>query len=166
MNQLSFFASTRRTAIAAAIALTLTACATTPDTSSLVYVIEKDPTLSTLSGLIEQAGLASTLRSEGPFTIFAPTNAAFKAVPAAVMTDLAKNPEKLKAVLTYHVVPGKVMAADVKNNSVATVNGAKVALYKAGDFVTVENAAVVQANRLASNGVLHTVDAVMLPPKK
>jgi uncharacterized surface protein with fasciclin (FAS1) repeats len=98
--------------------------------------------------------------------VFAPTNDAFKAIPAATLADLSKNPEKLKAVLTFHVIPGKVMAADVKNSNVKTLNGANVALAKAGDFVTVESAAVVTANMVATNGVIHTVDTVLMPPKK
>jgi len=78
---------------------------------------------------------------------------------------LAKHPEKLKDVLTYHVIAGKVMAADVKNSNVKTVNGANVALAKAGDFVTVESAAVVTPNIVATNGVIHTVDTVLMPQK-
>jgi uncharacterized surface protein with fasciclin (FAS1) repeats len=106
------------------------------------------------------------LKTGGPFTVFAPTNDAFKAVPAATLADLAKHPEKLKDVLTYHVIPGKTMAADVKNSNAKTVNGANVALSKAGDFVTVESAAVVTPNMVATNGVIHTVDTVLMPPKK
>jgi uncharacterized surface protein with fasciclin (FAS1) repeats len=114
--------------------------------------------------LVVQAGLADTLKSAGPFTVFAPSNDAFKAVPAKTMDDLAKNPEKLKSVLTFHVLTAKVMAADVKNGKVKTVQGANIEVSKAGDFVTVENAFVTQADLTATNGVIHIVDTVLMPP--
>ena len=122
--------------------------------------------MSTLSSLVAKAGLTETLKTGGPFTVFAPTDDAFKAVPASTMDDLAKHPEKLKDVLTYHVIPGKTMAADVKNSNAKTVNGASVALSKAGEFVTIESAAVVKADIGATNGVVHIIDTVLLPPKK
>ena len=158
--------TTRRALLVAACALTLVGCASTPGTSNLSDALARQPNLSTFTGLLAQAGLTHTLKSDGPYTVFAPTNEAFKAVPASTMDDLAKHPEKLKAVLDYHVVLGKTMAADVKNSQVKTLNGAAVALSKAGDFITVENAAVVTADTLASNGVAHTIDMVLFPPKK
>jgi uncharacterized surface protein with fasciclin (FAS1) repeats len=82
------------------------------------------------------------------------------------MAELSQDPEKLKAVLTYHVVSGKVMAKDVKNSNVKTLNGANAALGKAGDFVTIESAAVTQADMASGNGVVHIVDGVLLPPAK
>jgi uncharacterized surface protein with fasciclin (FAS1) repeats len=82
------------------------------------------------------------------------------------MDELGKDPARLKAVLAYHVVPGKVMAADVKNGNTKTVNGATVALSKAGEFVTVEEALVQTADISATNGVVHIVDAVLIPPAK
>jgi uncharacterized surface protein with fasciclin (FAS1) repeats len=96
--------------------------------------------------------------------VFAPTNEAFAKVPAKTMDSLAADPAKLKAVLTYHVIPGKVMAAEVKNGNVKTVNGANVALSKAGEFVTVEDALVQTADIAATNGVVHVVDSVLTPP--
>jgi uncharacterized surface protein with fasciclin (FAS1) repeats len=116
--------------------------------------------------LVTKAGLTDTLKTGGPFTVFAPSNDAFKAVPAKVMDDLAQNPQKLKDVLTYHVLAGKTMAADVKNANAKTVNGATVALSKAGDFVTVEGAMVTTADIAATNGVVHVVDTVLIPPVK
>ena len=166
MTQFTVFAMTRRAALAASITLTIAGCATPSGPVNLAETIAATPSLSTLSTLVAQAGLTETLKTGGPFTVFAPTNDAFKAVPAATLSDLAKDPEKLKAVLTYHVVPGKTMAADVKNSNAKTVNGANVALAKAGDFVTIESGAVVTANLLATNGVIHTVDTVLMPPKK
>lgn len=166
MSQFNVFALSRRTALLASLTLAIAGCATPSGPLNLADSIAANPALSTLNTLIAQAGLTETLKSGGPFTVFAPTNDAFKAVPAAAMADLDKHPEKLKDVLTYHVIPGKMMAADIKNSNVKTVNGANVALSKAGDFVTVESAAVVTANMMVTNGVIHTIDTVLMPSKK
>ena len=166
MTTFTFLSATRRTVLAAAFAATMAGCATTTTPVNLAETIAKTPTLSTLSSLVAKAGLTETLKTGGPFTVFAPTDEAFKAVPASTMDDLAKHPEKLKDVLTYHVIPGKTMAADVKNSNAKTVNGASVALSKAGEFVTIESAAVVKADIGATNGVVHIIDTVLLPPKK
>ena len=149
-------------AVLAAVAFT--GCATQTSPVSLADTIAAKPQLSTLNGLVAKTGLTDTLKGTGPFTVFAPSNEAFSKVPAKTMEDLAKDPAKLKAVLTYHVVPGKVMAADVKNSNSKTVNGASVALSKAGDFVTVEQAMVQTADIPATNGVVHIVDSVLIPP--
>jgi uncharacterized surface protein with fasciclin (FAS1) repeats len=159
----------RRNLLAAAIvgfAALVTGCATVSAPVSVADTIAKTPSLSTLSGLIASAGLTDALKAAGPFTVFAPNNEAFKAVPAKTMEDLAKHPEKLKEVLTYHVVAGKSMAADVKNSKVTSLNGAHLELSKAGDFVTVESAAVTTADIVASNGVIHIIDTVLIPPAK
>jgi uncharacterized surface protein with fasciclin (FAS1) repeats len=140
------------------------ACATHPAPVSVADTIAADPQLSTLSSLVTQTGLTDTLKSTGPFTVFAPSNAAFAKVPAKTMDELGKDPAKLKAVLTYHVVAGKLMAADVKNGNSKTVNGANIALSKAGEFVTVEDAMVQTADISATNGVVHVVDSVLIPP--
>ena len=144
----------------------LAGCATRSSPVSVADTIATDPSLSTLNGLVVKAGLADTLKGAGPYTVFAPTNDAFKAVPARTMDDLGKNPELLKSVLTYHVVPGKVAAADVKNGNTRTVNGANVALSRAGAFVTVEEAMVQTADISATNGIVHTVDRVLMPPRR
>lgn len=164
-----FFALSRRGLIASAalsFAALISGCATVSAPVSVTATIAQTPSLSTLSGLIASAGLNDALNAAGPFTVFAPSIEAFKAVPAKTMEDLAKNPEKLKAVLTYHVVSGKTMAADVKNAKVTSLNGAHLELSKAGDFVTVESAAVTTADIVASNGVVHIVDTVLIPPVK
>jgi uncharacterized surface protein with fasciclin (FAS1) repeats len=142
------------------------ASAAAPSGSGVAATIAAKPELSTLSGLIAKADLAGALNGAGSFTVFAPNNEAFKAVPQKTMDELAANPALLKEVLTYHVLPVKAMAADVKNGNAKTLNGAEVALSKSGDFVTVENAVVLMANITASNGVVHMVDSVLLPPKK
>lgn len=165
-QQSNAFAILRRTALMAAITLAMAGCATKPAPANLADSVAANPSLSTFNTLVVQGGLSETLKSGGPFTVFAPTNDAFKAVPAATMADLSKHPEKLKDVLNYHITSGKLMAADIKNSDVKTLNGANVALSKAGDFVTVENAAVVVADLAATNGVIHTIDTVLMPPKK
>lgn len=146
----------------------LAACAGQPlsTPASVADAIARDPQLSTLDGLVRSAGLAETLKAAGPYTLFAPTNDAFKAVPAKTMDDLAHNPARLKDVLSYHILPGKLMAADVKNGNAKTAQGANVALSKAGNFVTVEDAMVQTPDIVATNGVVHTVDRVLMPPAK
>ena len=156
----------RRAIMLAASIVVLSGCATPSGPVSVADTLAAAPELSTLSSLVVKAGLTDTLKGTGPFTVFAPTNAAFAKVPAKTMDDLAKDPEKLKAVLTYHVVPGKVMAGDVKNGNVKTVNGSNLALSKAGDFVTVEDGMVQKADVVATNGVVHIVDSVFIPPAR
>ncbi|MBC7444458.1 MAG: fasciclin domain-containing protein [Polaromonas sp.] len=142
----------------------LAGCATSPRPVSVADTLAAQPQLSTLNGLVAKAGLTDTLKGTGPFTVFAPTNDAFSKVPAATLQALANDPAKLKAVLTYHLLPGKVMASDVKNSSSKTVNGASLALSRAGDFVTVEDALVQIPDISATNGVVHIVDSVLMPP--
>ena len=163
------YALSRRSLVACAaisFAALISGCATVSAPVSVTETIAKTPSLSTLSGLIAKAGLNDALNAAGPFTVFAPSNDAFKAVPAKTLDDLAAHPDKLKDVLTYHVVAGKSMAADVKNSKVTSLNGAHLEISKAGDFVTVESAAVTTADIVASNGVVHIVDTVLIPPAK
>lgn len=153
---------------ATALALAgLAACATTPPApASITDTAARTPQLSTLSRLIGDAGLAETLRGAGPYTVFAPSDEAFKALPAKTLADLAADKELLKSVLSYHVVAGKVMATEVRNASVKSVQGASLTTAKAGAFVTVDEAVVQQADVPASNGVIHVIDKVLMPPKK
>jgi uncharacterized surface protein with fasciclin (FAS1) repeats len=144
----------------------LQGCATSSAPATIADTAARTPQLSTLNKLIADAGLADTLRQPGPFTVFAPSDEAFKAVPAKTMSELAANKELLKSVLTYHVVPGKVASVEVKNGNAKTVQGANLALAKSGGFVTVEDAMVTQADVPASNGVVHVIDRVLMPPKK
>ncbi len=157
---------TRRALALSLVALTLAGCASITAPVSVADSIAKNPSLSTLSGMLVQTGLSATLQGSGPFTVFAPNNEAFKAVPAKTMDDLTKHPEKLKDLLSFHVVSGKLTAATVKNSSVKTLNGAELALSKAGDFVTVEQALVQTADIQASNGIIHVIDSVLIPPHK
>lgn len=156
----------RHTLAALAAAAFAGACATAPQPTDIVATAARTPELSTLSRLIVEAGLADTLRAAGPFTVFAPTNDAFKAVPARTMEQLAKDKEMLKSVLTYHVVPGKVTAAQVTVGNAKTVQGANLALGKAGAIVTVEDAMVVTPDVAVTNGVVHLIDRVLLPPRR
>lgn len=150
--------------IASAVSL-LAACATTaPAPVSVADTISRNPQLSTLDGLVHKAGLSAMLKDAGPYTVFAPTNDAFKAVSAKTMDELARDPAKLKNLLSYHVLPVKVVAADVKPGNAKTAQGANLALAKAGEFVTVEDAMVQTPDILATNGVVHTVDRVLMPP--
>lgn len=141
-------------------------CATPPSPVTISETAAATPQLSTLTKLINDAGLTETLKETGPYTVFAPTDDAFKAVPAKTLDALSKDKALLLSVLTYHVVPGKVVAADVKNGPATTVQGAPVSLYRSGDFVTVESAVVTTADIPASNGVVHIVDQVLIPPVK
>jgi uncharacterized surface protein with fasciclin (FAS1) repeats len=166
MTSAPLISFSRRAALATAVLVALSGCATVSTPVTVADTIAKTPSLSTLNGLIASAGLTATLQSSGPFTLFAPTNDAFKAVPAKTMEDLAKHPEKLKEVLTYHVIAAKLMAKDVTNKDVKTVNGANVAISKAGEFVTIENAIANPADIVATNGVVHIIDAVLIPPAK
>jgi len=159
--------TTRRflaTAAASAAVLLASGCATTPAPATITDTAARTPALSPLARLVGEAGLADTLRGPGPFTVFAPTDDAFKALPAKTLEELARDKERLKAVLSYHVVPGKLTAADVKPGNLKTVNGANVAVSKAGDFVTFDEALVTQANVPATNGVIHVIDKVIVPP--
>jgi uncharacterized surface protein with fasciclin (FAS1) repeats len=156
----------RRFLISLSAAALLAACAAPPHPApaSVAETIARDPQLSTLNTLIQKAGLTETLKAGGPYTVFAPTNDAFKSVPAKTMDEFGKDPAKLKSVLSYHVLPVKVVAKDVKNGNAKTAQGADLALAKAGEYVTVEDAMVQTPDIIATNGVVHTVDRVLLPP--
>jgi uncharacterized surface protein with fasciclin (FAS1) repeats len=121
---------------------------------------------TTLAAALEAAGLIETLKGEGPFTVFAPTDEAFAKLPAGTVEGLLQpeNLEQLRAVLTYHVVPGAVMAADVvKLDSAPTVHGQSIEITVEGSTVKVDAATVVAVDVLASNGVIHVIDSVILP---
>jgi len=121
---------------------------------------------NTLVAAVQAADLVDTLKGEGPFTVFAPTDDAFAKLPAGTVEDLLKpeNKDKLTAILTYHVVSGKVMAKDVMTMKEAkTVNGESIVISMDADTVMVDNAKVVQADIECSNGVIHVIDTVILP---
>ena len=138
------------------------ACAAGKD---LVAVAGGADNFKTLVVALKAAGLVETLQGKGPFTVFAPTDAAFAKLPAGTVEDLLKpeNKEKLVAILTYHVLAGKVMAADVKTMDAKTVQGQTVEIIVADAGVTVNGAKVVKTDVLAENGVIHVIDTVILP---
>lgn len=119
----------------------------------------------TLVAAVKAAGLVETLQGKGPFTVFAPNDEAFAKLPAGTVEDLLKpeNRDKLVAILKYHVVPGKVLAADVKTMEARTAQGQSVKLKVSDAGVTVDNARVIKTDLLAENGVIHVIDSVILP---
>jgi uncharacterized surface protein with fasciclin (FAS1) repeats len=159
----------RRTSLRAICALavaSLAACASVPQEVSVTDTIARNPQLSTLSRLLDQAGLADTLRGAGPYTVFAPSDEAFKALAPAALAKLTADKDALRSVLTFHVLPGKVMAAQVPNGNAKSLQGGNLALARAGSFVTVDEAVVQTADLAATNGAVHIVDRVLMPPKR
>ncbi len=145
------------------IALALTAGATFGAfAQDIVDVAAKAGNFNTLVTAVKAAGLVDTLKGPGPFTVFAPTDAAFAKVPKAKLDALLADKAALTKVLTYHVVPGKVMAADVKAGKVKTVEGQELTVTTKGG-VMVDNAKVVATDVAASNGVIHAIDTVLMP---
>jgi uncharacterized surface protein with fasciclin (FAS1) repeats len=132
---------------------------------TVVAIAAGNADFSTLVAAVKAADLVETLSGAGPFTVFAPTNAAFDKLPKGTVEDLLKpeNKAKLAAILTYHVVAGKVMAADVKTGMVKTVQGTDLDVKVSADGVTVNDAKVVKTDIVGSNGVIHVIDTVVLP---
>jgi len=145
--------------------LTLPVAQAADKPGDIVAVASSPGSFKTLVAAVKAAGLVETLQGKGPFTVFAPTDDAFAKLPAGTVEDLLKpeNKEKLVAILTYHVLPGKVMAADVKTMKAKTVNGKELSIKVEGGSVTVDNAKVVKTDVAASNGVIHVIDTVVLP---
>ena len=149
--------------IAGAIALTVASTAASAADIVDTAVAAK---FNTLVAAVKAAGLVDTLKGPGPFTVFAPTDAAFAKLPAGTVDNLLKpeNKDQLVKVLTYHVVPGKVLAQDVvKLDSAKTVEGGSVAIHAMGGKVTVNDAHVTKTDIMTSNGVIHVIDTVLLP---
>ena len=152
------------TTAAFAAAFVLTATPARAAEKDIVDTAVAAGSFKTLAKLLTDAGLVETLKGAGPFTVFAPTDEAFAKVPKATLDALAADKDKLRKVLTYHVVPGKVMAADVvKLTSAKTVEGQSVKINAAGGKVKVDNANVVKTDIGCTNGVIHVIDAVILP---
>ena len=135
------------------------------EAKDIVSVAAGAGSFNTLVAAVKAAGLVETLQGTGPFTVFAPTDEAFAKLPKGTVEDLLKpeNKAKLVAILTYHVVPGKVMAADVKTMKAKTVNGQELSITVADGKVMVNNANVVKTDVAASNGIIHVIDTVVLP---
>lgn len=165
--------TTIKSLVAAGALATLGACADTSTgqgTANVLRIVTTSPEFSTLLAAVEAAGLTDVLRSDGPITVFAPTNDAFAALPAGTVEELIKpeNKEALANIIAYHVVPGSYPAESMlgKRGSLDAANGGKLSINGTGNqstFVTVNDATVSQANITASNGVIHVVDSVILP---
>lgn len=144
---------------AAALALTFTVASA----ADIVDTAKAAGSFKTLVTAVQAAGLVDTLKGPGPFTVFAPTDAAFAKIPKAKLDALLKDKAALAKVLTYHVVPGKVMAADVKPGAVKTVEGGSLTVTAANGMVMVDKAHVSKTDIVADNGVIHVIDTVLMP---
>jgi uncharacterized surface protein with fasciclin (FAS1) repeats len=135
--------------------------------ATVVAALAADDRFTTLVAAVTAAGLADTLSGAGPFTVFAPTNDAFAKLPAGTVESLLlpENKDKLVSILTYHVVPAKVMAADVKTMKAPTVQGSEASLVVADGTVKIDAATVTETDIKAGNGVVHVIDAVIMPAK-
>lgn len=149
-----------------ALMLGLSACATAPAPAPLTDTLGRDASLSTFNRLVAEAGLQDILRGPGPLTVFAPSDEAFKEVPAKTMAALAQDKSQMKALLSYHIVSGKLMASDVQTGTAKSLQGATLATSRTGTFVGIEDALVQRADITATNGVAHVIDRVLTPPKK
>ena len=152
-------------------AATLTSSVTTlraEESKTIVEVAAGNPDFSTLVAAVKAAGLAETLSGAGPFTVFAPTNAAFAKLPKGTVEDLLKpeNKAKLASILTYHVVGAKVLAKDVKAGAVKMVSGNESKITVDGKTVKIDAATVTATDIACKNGVIHVIDSVILPPAK
>ena len=167
-------------ALVLALAVVLAACGGTeeepeetmapePEQMDIVDTAVAAGDFTTLTAALEAAGLVETLKGDGPFTVFAPNDAAFAKVPQETLDALLADPEgDLTSILTYHVVPGKVMSTDLSDGMMAaTVNGAELTITIGDDgTVMVDGATVITADIEASNGVIHVIDTVMIPPSR
>ena len=142
-----------------AMALSLSAA----QAADIVDTAKSAGSFTTLVAAVQAAGLVDTLKGPGPFTVFAPTDEAFAKIPKAKLDALLKDKAALTKVLTYHVVPGKVMAASVKPGAVKTVEGSNLTVSAQGGTVKVDKAKVVKTDIAADNGVIHVIDSVIMP---
>jgi uncharacterized surface protein with fasciclin (FAS1) repeats len=145
------------------VAAALAAASTLASAADIVDTAVSAGQFNTLVKAVQAAGLVETLKGKGPFTVFAPTDEAFAKLPAGTVEALLQDKEKLAKVLTYHVVPGKVTASQVKPGDVKTVQGQALKVRTDGGKVMVDNARVIKADVMASNGVIHVIDTVVLP---
>lgn len=145
------------------LAATVTMAFGSASAADIVDTAKSAGTFNTLVTAVQAAGLVDTLKGPGPFTVFAPTDAAFAKIPKAKLDALLKDKAALAKVLTYHVVSGKVMAADVKPGMVKTVEGSSVSIKVEGGKVMVDKAHVAKTDIAADNGVIHVIDSVLMP---
>lgn len=160
-------ATFRLLAIASISTLLSAAAHAQPATKNIVDTAVGAGTFNTLAKALTEAGRVDTLKGAGPFTVFAPTDDAFAKLPAGTLEKLLANKDELKRVLLYHVVSGQVKAADVvKLKSAKTVEGSDVKISVKGKDVKIDGATVVKTDIAASNGIIHVLDSVLLPPAK
>ncbi len=150
-------------ALALSTALVVPTLAAANGDGDIIDIASGNENFSTLVAAVSAAGLVETLQGEGPFTVFAPTDEAFAALPEGTVEALLEDIPTLTSILTYHVVPGEVMSGDLEDGMTAeTVNGQSITI-GVGDTVTVDGATVIDADIEASNGVIHVIDAVIMP---
>jgi len=154
-------------AVATAPAMAHSHASTPKPTKNIVQIASGDKNFSTLVSLVKEAGLVSALSAKGPYTLFAPTNAAFAKVPAATLAQLKANPDQLKAVLTYHVLGRSLPAPQItKFYAVKTLEGSGLKIRTTKGTVKVNTATVTKPNVMASNGVIHVINQVLIPPAR
>lgn len=136
-------------------------------TMDIVQVASQDERFSTLVQALQEAGLADTLKGKGPFTVLAPTDSAFDKLPRGTIDDLFGDVPRLKRILLYHVIDGKAMSSDVtKMESAKTMQGSEVRISTQGGRVMINDAQVIQPDIETSNGVIHVIDSVLMPPQR
>lgn len=158
----------RKVVVSAALLISSVALAgggsSVPTGNTIAAIVANDPNFSTLLSAVQAAGLVETLSSPGPYTVFAPTNAAFAKVPQDQLTALLNNREQLRALLLYHVVPGRVTSAQVSGlSSATTASGGTLNITTSGNTVRINDATVIRADIPASNGIIHVIDTVLQP---
>jgi uncharacterized surface protein with fasciclin (FAS1) repeats len=162
---MEFHTMLRKQALGLGLALVVAIAAPAVQAADLVDTAVKAGSFKTLTAALKAADLVKVLKGKGPFTVFAPTDEAFAKLPKGTVEDLLKpeNKAKLTKILTYHVVPGKVLAKDIKTGNVKTVEGGNLAIKLEGKKVEVNEAYVTKADVAADNGVIHVVDSVLMP---
>jgi uncharacterized surface protein with fasciclin (FAS1) repeats len=157
------FVSLFRSFVAGAALIAASSAAVAAQEVDIIDTAKAAGSFNTLLTAIDAAGLTETLKSKGPFTVFAPTDAAFAKLPAGTVEALLKDKAKLTKILTYHVVPGEIMAKDVKAGKVTTVEGSKLNVTRGSNGVKVDKANVIGTDVMATNGVIHVIDTVVIP---
>jgi uncharacterized surface protein with fasciclin (FAS1) repeats len=157
------FSNFFRPLVAGMTLLAASTAATAAQSVDIIDTAKAAGSFNTLIVAIDAAGLTETLKGKGPFTVFAPTDEAFAKLPPGTVEALLKDKEKLTMILTYHVVAGQVMAKDVKPGKVTTVEGDKINITKGTTGVKINSANVIKTDVASSNGVIHVIDAVLIP---
>jgi len=155
----------KRSSAAIVATIALSSLGTSAWAADLVETASTSGSFKTFLAAAKAAGIDDTLKNSGPYTVFAPSDAAFNQLPPGTVSSLMKDKAKLAEILSHHVIPGKVTVSDVKPGKVQTIQGDTVTLKNDNGKVTVENANVVQSDMMADNGVIHEIDAVVLPQK-